>query len=422
MRKIYILLFSLFSVASMAQDVTVDYIADVEARAGRYITIEGSLTLNDDVDAGSCSLEVSTIDADGAKHVLSTVPFSELGVTLQFKGAFAGFGFDVDPLDTPLRSTLRATVVGSTAATPYAEATLVNRGTTYDRNVVVEEGTGTWCQYCVRGIVGMEYMATTYPDRFIGIGVHNNDSYAVDSYQGLINMMGGGLPCCIMNRTDSFDPSQENLETYYKKVIGTRVDAQVEFCSASYDESTRTVTATAACRWAYTIQNGGDYRLIFVVTEDGIEDYQKNAYAGGAYGAMGGFESKTNPCLTAIPDVARAICPNLLGTKNRLKANDIVYDRPLADTRTFTLPEGTGSADKLTLVALLVDGSTSAVINAAKVKFSDFGSIEDPLTGIDGVSANTGTTATSPQRGAWGAPYWLSPTIYIQNGRKILKH
>ena len=50
------------------------------------------------------------------------------------------------------------------------------------RRVVGEEGTGTWCGWCVRGHVFMDYMDEKYPDTWIGIAVHNGDPMVVDDY------------------------------------------------------------------------------------------------------------------------------------------------------------------------------------------------------------------------------------------------
>ena len=66
---------------------------------------------------------------------------------------------------------VNASMVIASLAAPVANATPTGTAT-YDRVTVVEEGTGTWCGWCVRGIVALEYMRENYPDKFIGIGVH----------------------------------------------------------------------------------------------------------------------------------------------------------------------------------------------------------------------------------------------------------
>ena len=71
----------------------------------------------------------------------------------------------------PLKTACSASYVNITRAESF-----------YTRRMVVEEGTGAWCGWCVKGIVGLRYMNATYPDQFIGIAVHNGDMYTVNNY------------------------------------------------------------------------------------------------------------------------------------------------------------------------------------------------------------------------------------------------
>ena len=74
----------------------------------------------------------------------------------------------------------------------------------YPKKVIVEEGTGTWCQWCPRGMVGMEMMKEKYPETFIGIAVHNGttDAMRVATYDSYMapKYFYGGFPNCVVNR------------------------------------------------------------------------------------------------------------------------------------------------------------------------------------------------------------------------------
>ena len=53
----------------------------------------------------------------------------------------------------------------------------------FPKAVVYEEGTGTWCGWCVRGHVGLKDMYHNHPDgSFIGIAVHNADPMVLTEY------------------------------------------------------------------------------------------------------------------------------------------------------------------------------------------------------------------------------------------------
>ena len=40
---------------------------------------------------------------------------------------------------------------------------------------LMEEYTGTWCGYCVRGLLGLQKLAELYPDDYVCVSYHNGD-------------------------------------------------------------------------------------------------------------------------------------------------------------------------------------------------------------------------------------------------------
>ena len=299
-------------------------------------------------------------------------------------GKSIDFEVDLPALDDPIRGTLTATVTPLEGDTETSESdntatcNILLRKTRFTHNVVVEEATGTWCQFCPRGLVGMNYMTETYPDRFIGIGVHYNDKYAVSAYTTFVGALSTGLPGCRMDRHEAFDPNKDELEKRFKKE-DTRADAEVISIGADIKtvDDVYEVTATANVHFAYNM-TGADFRVVFVVTEDGIVDMQSNRYAYGDIGTCGGFEKMSNPCEVGLPDVARALEPQYQGNRYSLP-KQIVYGETYSYTRTFQLPAGTGDPSNLHIIALIVDMKTSdySLVNAKKVAFSQATGIQD---------------------------------------------
>ena len=106
----------------------------------------------------------------------------------------------------PLKTACSASYVNITRAESF-----------YTRRMVVEEGTGAWCGWCVKGIVGLRYMNATYPDQFIGIAVHNGDMYTVNNYKTWLAKYFDGYPNCLANRSGkAFIPEAANLERRLK--------------------------------------------------------------------------------------------------------------------------------------------------------------------------------------------------------------
>ena len=80
--------------------------------------------------------------------------------------------------------------------------TVANNATPVHRPLI-EEYTGTWCGWCIRGIVGMELMRETFGEDFIGVAYHNGDAMQITtSYPNNIS----GFPSAFIERTYDVDP------------------------------------------------------------------------------------------------------------------------------------------------------------------------------------------------------------------------
>ena len=68
---------------------------------------------------------------------------------------------------------------------------------------LIEEYTGTWCGWCIRGLVGMELMRETFGDDFIGVAYHNGDAMQITTnYPSNVS----GYPSAFLDRNYSTDP------------------------------------------------------------------------------------------------------------------------------------------------------------------------------------------------------------------------
>lgn len=284
----------------------------------------------------------------------------------------------------------------------------------YYRKMVVEEGTGAWCGFCVVGIVGLREMKKNYPDRFIGIAVHDGDSYTVSSYDSwFVSQIGDeGLPSCLINRDGNVGyPSEAELKAFYQNMPSV-ADADIQVQASVTGKK---ITFESTTRFFKPAKNA-DYRVAFVVLENQLPITQKNYYADNVKGEMGGFEKLERDCHIYVDDVARGIYPSIQGTKGALpstveRATDYKY------TYTATLPTYKKS-ENVEVVALLLNGKTGEIVQAAKTsEIYDFNAewpegITPTLSAIDSEPSNsydlTGRKVSQPQRGQ----------LFIQ-GRKI---
>lgn len=185
--------------------------------------------------------------------------------------------------------------------------------------VVAEEGTGTWCPWCVRGAVFMEELSTRYGELYIGIAVHNADPMTVTAYDtpmaGLIN----GYPSGVVDRGPEYDPSQ--FEIPFLERIQVAPKALIAH-GGTWDATTRELNISSTVTFQENVS--GNYKIAFVLTEDDVTGTgsswnQANAYAGGGNGDMGGYEDLPNPVPAAqmvYDHVARFLAPSFNGVPN----------------------------------------------------------------------------------------------------------
>ncbi|MFK7785996.1 MAG: T9SS type A sorting domain-containing protein [Crocinitomicaceae bacterium] len=237
-----------------------------------------------------------------------------------------------------------------------------------DKAVVIEEGTGTWCPWCTRGIVAMDHMIATYPSDFVGIAVHNGDPMTITEYDngaGISGFPGANVDRALLG----VSVSQAAFEAYYNDRVNLGVPANVD-ATVTGTGGNMTIEASASF---YTPVSGADFRLAVVITENGLTGTgsqwaQANAYAGGGNGPMGGYESLPNP-VPAAHMVYHHVGMSLLGGYDG-QAGSVpatITDGTVATyTFNYTVP-ATSDENNTHVVVLLLDNATGEIVNAKEV-------------------------------------------------------
>ncbi len=261
----------------------------------------------------------------------------------------------------------------------HAQFTLIGQSERYERKVVVEEGTGTWCGYCPRGIVGMRTMLQNHPDNFIPIAVHDDNMYS--SSYGELNWRFGGFPACTMNRKYDFDPNAADLEKFYQQEVNQAV-ARIDMEAQWADEAQTKVQIKTVSRFAFDMTE--EYRIAYAVTESGVGPYpQANYYSGGE--EMGGFEKEPGAVSILHDHVARSI-----STLNGEPGSVPVQPKGMTDyeySYTLSLPDNIDNKENIQLVVLLINQETGEIVNADNVRFSGI-SAYDPTAHIEPVDVD----------------------------------
>jgi hypothetical protein len=224
-----------------------------------------------------------------------------------------------------------------------------------NKMVFGEEATGTWCQWCPRGAVYMDYMETTYPSFWAGAAVHNNDPMADPIYDaGLSPLIGGSYPNSVVDRGPDNDPSTMEQSFLQRVVIAPTATISN---GATFNSTTRELKVSLT--YDFQSATSGSWRSICVLTEDSVtgttaQYNQQNAYAGGGSGVMGGYELLPNPVPASqmvYDHVARTIVPSFNGLVNSFPTT-ITNGFQQTICYTFTLPSSWDDS-KIHIIGLL---------------------------------------------------------------------
>jgi hypothetical protein len=232
--------------------------------------------------------------------------------------------------------------------------------------MAVEEGTGTWCQWCPRGRVYMDSLHTLYGDGVSLVAVHNNDPMEVTAYDAWMGTQIGGYPSVMVDRRYELDPSQL-LDAY------TAFHDDFAFATVSAVPTLTGSSLSVAVTVKPAININGA-KLALVITENNLTGTtsawaQANAYSGSSTNFLTGAGINYNALANPIPAsqmvydmVGRSIDPSATG--GAVLPASMVYNTDYSYTFTKTL-DATWSVPELHGIVLLLDGSNGAVLNSA---------------------------------------------------------
>lgn len=257
------------------------------------------------------------------------------------------------------------------------------------KKVFIEEATGTWCPWCPRGAVGLDYMYSTYPASVVAVAVHNSDPMEVPEYDNGISSFIAGYPSGAVDRLiANVDPGLASLESVYNQRINELVPLSLSAdATQSGNELTITVSATFFSNFSSA---GSDFRFGAIITENGVTGTgsgynQANNYAGGGNGPMGGYENLPNPVPASqmvYDHVGRALLGGFNGEAGSVPAT-VVDGQTVSHTFTYTIPS-TSDINNMNIVPVLLSQTAAGVIGVSEISVSQALSVEE-VSGIDSI-------------------------------------
>ena len=230
---------------------------------------------------------------------------------------------------------------------------------TAQKNVLLEEITGTWCNNCPSGIYYIDSLHHTY-DNVIAIAVHTDwptqkDPMSYQEYAEKTKLTSA--PSANIGRRYTAKNTSEWFQ-FVEEEMNQQPKANVSVAT-SFDTASRLLTAVITVTAIENLE--GSYTVSGVVCEDAVTGTsaaynQANVYAQYAYYPMGGFENMPDPIPAnriAYDHVAR----QLLGTyEGEGGLTPLAKDQSFAQTFTYYIPEGYDH-NYIRVVGMLLDGS-----------------------------------------------------------------
>lgn len=275
---------------------------------------------------------------------------------------------------------------------------------------LMEEYTGTWCGFCPRGFIALEYMAERHPDIFVGVSYHNGDVMeCVTQFPSDVS----GLPMGYVDRIGAVDPyygagnAEFGIEDYYLAVARQFTPADISVSIDYADDTCETLRLTSGTSFVYDMEDT-DYRISYLLVSDGLKApsadkegvwSQSNNYSGSSYTGNGwDVFSQGGAKVTGLTynDVL-VYADDYLGEAGSVPAAIVrgetyahSYEIPLDKVRNVDNEPLIQDLGNVYAVAVLTDARSGKVINCNRSNYLG-------ESGVGSISADTGRHAVSAE-------------------------
>lgn len=266
--------------------------------------------------------------------------------------------------DTTTQGTFTFTATYNSLLSNEKQITVLPSQAKFQKNVLIEDYTGTWCGYCPRVSYGIE-LAKEATDKAVSVAIHVFDEMEISGIGPLVNYFNpsGGYPFATLNRTTTWSyPEPNNLGQVVNLTNG---DADLGLSiNPVLNGTTMDIEITAKFGIDYSTS---DLKLVVYVLEDDLLYDQQNYtdYYGGA-SVLANFEHDY---------VLRASLTDLMGDTilpSSTSANSI-----FVETISTAVPSNVADSDKTSVVAFIVNGSSNTVINVRSAYFGETQTLQE---------------------------------------------
>lgn len=272
---------------------------------------------------------------------------------------------------------------------------------------LIEEYTGTWCGWCVRGLVGMELLKQRFGDEFIGVAYHNGDPMEIMSSNDFPNDFWG-FPTAFIERAYEVDPyygfgnTSAGIISDMEQFAAMNVIADA-FVTAQWTSDEKTAIDVDVTSY-FTIDAGAYYALEIMLIADDLHGSssswnQKNYYNGSSSysndpylgpwvkkpGSVSGYHF--NDVIVGTSGVVSGSLPDKI-----IAYNDYSFHYSFT-LSSLPVPSLIQNKDNLHVIAVIINKKNGQVVNANRCFISDYQTVtygdvnDDGKANIDDVTA-----------------------------------
>lgn len=383
--------------------VTIDYdfaqssvelvsIKGVRANYGKPFTVPAVIENHGYDPVTSIDFEYEFGEAKGTTHyelpeALPAIYGRRMNLDLPFESCDVKFNHPLEVTVTKVNG------MGNADKSPSATGSVNIVTHTVRHRVVMEEYTGTWCGFCVKGTAAVERMLKLYPDDFIPIVIHGGGKDPMVTLNVFPNFVSG-YPHSWIDRAFDCDPYDGLYWDEFFGIEKTFLERQALPAPADIDVTAEldenfNVNVSATVNFVEIPDN--EFKLAYALLEDGMKGdgpnwAQSNYYASNKpeqfIPEMERFCTGSSYMVGIEFNEVLVMAPDIMGVEGSVNFTDtdtpIIHDYVFPDVRKATNVYGQPviqDTGKLSVVALLIDTSDGHIANAAKFKLSDTGSV-----------------------------------------------
>lgn len=317
------------------------------------------------------------------------------------------------------------------------------------KRIVLEEMTGTNCQFCPLGIIGIEFLKDMFGDMFIPIAIHSFQGdqfggYEHNAYSAFLGQAAaptGNInrgPACspMFNAGNDYSFTAPDGMTWLHKAeeaLQEMTYADIDINSAFIDEVDRKVLVDASVRSAVNLSGAG-INVFGVIMEDGLVALQTNglfsseAPSLGEWGKGGAYAKERvswtyDDVVRGTSTIETAGIYSGFNGRGGYIPSEIKAGEDISFTFDFNLPSGIKDLSKTKVCLMLIDANSGEFINAAVSGYVS-------ASAVEGISSDAAAIADVydlagrlvMRQASLDDLNGLEKGVYIRAGKKYIIH